>query len=137
VADWNPFKAKSGYHGELFLDADSGVVLRTIIEVKFKSSALVHYENIRVDYAPISIGGNKLYVPAGSSIIAEIVPNGDSAVSRYGIRHQYVIEDNKDVRSMDGTYQVAALLAPGGMSAGLHGGKNRRIWRFLPSPRRG
>jgi hypothetical protein len=123
VADWNPFKAKSGYHGELFFDPDSGVVVRTILEVKFKSSALVHYEDIRVDYAPISIGGNKLYVPAGSFTIAEIVPNGDSVVSRYGIRHQYVIQNNKDFQTMDGTYQLAALLIPGETSAGLQGGK--------------
>jgi hypothetical protein len=123
VADWNPFKAKSGYRGELFLDPDSGVVLRTILEVKFKSSAVVHYENIRVDYAPISVGGSHLYVPVRSFTVAEIVPNGDSVVSRYGIRHQYVIQDNKDFRPMDGAYQVAALLTPVGNFGELRGVK--------------
>ncbi|MFZ1015021.1 MAG: hypothetical protein WAN28_16875, partial [Terracidiphilus sp.] len=38
ISDWKPFNAKSGYHGELFLDPDSGVVLRTIVEAEFKPS---------------------------------------------------------------------------------------------------
>ena len=82
VSDWSPFKAKSGYHGELFLDPDSGVVLRTIVEAEFKPSDFVHYEDIRIDYAPMPVGGNNLYVPVRSFTIAEVVPNGDSFVSQ-------------------------------------------------------
>jgi hypothetical protein len=132
VSDWNPFKAKSGYHGELFLDPDSGVVLRTIIGAEFKSSAFVHYEDIRVDYAPLPIGGNNQYVPAGSFTIAEIVPNGDSVVSHYGIRHQYVIQDNKDFKTMDGTYQTVAFLTRSGKTAELQGGKTAESGASLP-----
>jgi len=123
VADWNPFKAKSGYRGELFLDPDSGIILRTVIEAKFKSSSFVHYENIRVDYGSIPIGNNYVYVPVASFTTAEVVPNGDSAMSRYSVRHQYVIQDNRDFRSMDGTYQVAAFTTRGGKIADLLGGK--------------
>ena len=122
VADWNPFKAKSGYRGEVFLDPDSGIILRTIIEAKFKSSSVVHYEDIRVDYGSISIGGQNVYVPLSSFTIAEIVPNGDSAVSRYGIRHQYVIQDNRDFHAMGASYQVASLSIPDRKIPGLQGG---------------
>jgi len=93
VSDWKPFNAKSGYHGELFLDPDSGIVLRTIVQAEFKASDFVHYENIRVDYAPMPIDGNNLYVPVRSFTIAEIVPNGDSFASNYAIRHQFVNRD--------------------------------------------
>jgi hypothetical protein len=113
VSDWDPFKTKSGYHGELFLDPDSGVVLRTIVEAEFKPSAFVHYEDIRVDYAPMRIGGKTLYVPVRSFTIAEVVPNGDSFVTRYAVRHQFVTQDYRDFRSTDGAYQVA-LLTQGG-----------------------
>ena len=123
VADWNPFNAKSGYRGELFLDPNSGVVLRTIVEAEFKPSDFVHYESIRIDYAPMPMGGNNLYVPVRSFTIAEIVPNGDSFVSQYGIRHQYVTQDYKGFQATDGTYQVVALLTPGGKFAELQGGK--------------
>ena len=132
VAEWNPFKGNSGYHGELFVDPDSGVVLRTIVEAEFKSSAFVHYEDIRVDYAPLSIGGNSRYVPVSSFTIAEIVPNGDSLVSHYGIRHQYVIQDKKDFKTMDGTHQVAAFLTRGGKTAELQGGKTAESGASFP-----
>jgi hypothetical protein len=122
ISDWNPFEATSGYHGELFLDPDSGVVLRTILEAKFKSSAFVHYEDIRVDYAPIHIGRNSLGIPVRSFTSAEIVPNGDSVVSQYGVRHQYVIEDYKDFHAMDGTYQEVAFLTHSGKTAEPGGG---------------
>jgi hypothetical protein len=99
VSEWKPFNAKSGYHGELFLDPDSGVVLRTIVEAEFKPSDFVHYENIRIDYAPMPIGGNNLYVPVRSFTIAEIVPNGDSFASRYSVRNQFVTQDYKDLQA--------------------------------------
>jgi hypothetical protein len=103
VSDWKPFNAKSGYHGELFLDPDSGVVLRTIVEAEFKPSDFVHYENIRIDYAPMPIGGNHLYVPVRSFTIAEIVPNGDSFASDYAVRHQFVTQDYKDFQAAGAT----------------------------------
>lgn len=117
VADWNPFKSKSAYRGELFLDPETGVVLRTIVEAKFKSYDFVHYENIRVDYAPMRVGRDTLYLPVSSFTNAEVVPNGDSQVSQFGIRHQYVIQDYKGFHSTDGTYQVVALVAQGGKTA--------------------
>ena len=103
VSNWKPFNARSGYHGELFLDPDSGVVLRTIVEAEFKPSEFVHYENIRIDYAPMPIGGDNLYVPVRSFTIAEIVPNGDSFASRYAVRHQFVTQDFKDFQPADAT----------------------------------
>jgi hypothetical protein len=104
ISDWKPFNAKSGYHGELFLDPDSGIVLRTIVEAEFKPSDFVHYEDIRVDYAPMPIGGKNLYVPVRSFTIAEVVPNADSFASNYAVRHQLVTEDYKD-------FQTASAIA--------------------------
>ena len=99
VSDWKPFNAKSGYHGELFLDPDSGVVLRTIVEAEFKPSDFVHYEDIRIDYAPMPIGGSNLFVPVRSVIIAEVVPNGDSFASHYAVRLQLITQDYKDFQA--------------------------------------
>jgi hypothetical protein len=99
ISEWKPFNAKSGYHGELFLDPDTGVILRTIVEAEFKPSDFVHYENIRIDYAPMPIDGKNLYVPVRSFTIAEIVPNGDSFASRYSVRLQMITKDYKDVQA--------------------------------------
>ena len=105
VSNWKPFNAKSGYHGELFLDPDSGIVLRTIVEAEFKPSDYVHYEDIRVDYAPMPIGDKNLYVPVRSFTIAEVVPNGDSFASHYAARHQIVTQDYKDFQPAGATAQ--------------------------------
>jgi hypothetical protein len=103
VSDWKPFNAKSGYHGELFLDPDTGVVLRTIVQAEFKPSDFVHYENIRMDYAPMPIGGSNLYVPVRSFTIAEVVPNGDSFASKFGDRRQFITQDYKDFQATGAT----------------------------------
>jgi hypothetical protein len=103
VSDWKPFNAKSGYHGELFVDPDSGAVLRTIVEAEFKPSDFVHYEHIRIDYAARPIGGNNLYVPVRSFTIAEIVPNGDSFASHYAVRLQFVTQEYKDFQAAGAT----------------------------------
>jgi hypothetical protein len=123
VSDWSPFKAKSGYHGELFLDPDSGIILRTIVEAEFKPSSFVHYEDIRIDYAPMPIGGGDLYVPVRSFTNAEIVPNGDSFATRFAVRRQYVTQDYKDIHATGAAYHVAALITQGGKAAELNGGK--------------
>jgi hypothetical protein len=99
--EWSNFKAGAGYHGELFLDSDSGTVVRLITQAQFKPSDFVHYEDIRTDFSPTTVGGKILVVPTRSFTVAEIVPNGDANAAHFTIRHQFVTEDYKD-------YQLAS-----------------------------
>jgi hypothetical protein len=96
VSDWKPFKANVGYHGEIFLDPDSGIVIRTITMASFKPSDFVHSETIRTDYAPRPVGDKTLIVPVRTFTISEVVPNGDSFAAHYSVRHQMVTQDYKD-----------------------------------------
>lgn len=93
---WGSFKASSGYHGELFLDPDTGTVVRLITEADFKPSDFVHHEAVRTDFAPMTVDGKTLIVPIRSFNVAEIVPNGDANAARFTIRHQFVTQDYKD-----------------------------------------
>jgi tetratricopeptide (TPR) repeat protein len=93
--DWKNFKTSSGYHGELFVDPNSGTIVRLITEADLKPTDFVHYEDIRTDYAPMPIGGKTLVVPIRSFTLAEVVPNGDANAARVTIRHQFVTEDFK------------------------------------------
>jgi len=104
VSDWKNFKSNVGYRGELFVDPDSGTVVRTITQAEFKPSDFVHYENIRTDYAPMPIGGKSLVVPIRIFTLAEVVPNGDSFAGHYSVRHDLVTQDFKD-------YQLASPTA--------------------------
>lgn len=93
--DWKNFKTSSGYRGELFVDPNSGTILRLITEAQFKPTDFVHYEDIRTDFAPVSLDGKTLIVPIRSFNIAEVAPNGDANAARFTIRHQFVTEDFK------------------------------------------
>ena len=104
VSEWKPFKSSLGYHGEIFIDPETGTVVRTITMANFKPTDFVHFEAIRTDYAPRPVGGKSLVVPVRSFTIAEVVPNGDSFAAHYSVRHQFVTEDYKD-------YQLAGATA--------------------------
>jgi hypothetical protein len=96
ISEWKPFKANTGYHGELFIDPDLGVVIRTITQADFKPTDFVHSEAIRTDYAPMSIGGKTLIVRIRSFTLAEVVPNGDSFAATYAVRRSFITQNYKD-----------------------------------------
>ena len=97
--DWKNFKTNAGYHGELFIDPDTGTIVRLITEADFKPSDFVHYEDIRTDYAPMPIGGKNVVVPVRSFTVAELVPNGDSNAGHHTIRHQFITQNYKDYQA--------------------------------------
>ena len=44
------------YHGELFVNAETGIVVRLVVQGEFKSSDVIHYEDTRIDYGPVDGG---------------------------------------------------------------------------------
>ncbi len=75
-----PFKTATGYHGELFVDAKTGLILRLITKADPKVTDFVHQEDIRIDYEPLMVGGTPYVLPTHSTILSTVVPNGDSYV---------------------------------------------------------
>ena len=95
--DWHPYKQGSvGYHGEFFIDPDTGVVLRMITEMEPKSSDVVHQQDTRIDYAPVDVGGKPLVLPVQSWVVTEVVPNGDSGAGGFSTRCTLFSSDYKD-----------------------------------------
>ncbi len=85
VTTFKPFLAKPGYHGQLFIDPETGTIVRLITQADLKPTDFVHQEDIRVDYSRVNIGGKQYVVPVKSVILTEVVPNGDSYV-KYSTR---------------------------------------------------
>jgi hypothetical protein len=85
---WHPYKSNGvPYHGEFFIDPDTGIVVRMIIEAEFKPSDVVHQLDTRVDYAPVKISDKTLVLPLKTVINTEVVPNGDSqAAGKFSTR---------------------------------------------------
>lgn len=91
------FKNSVPYHGELFIDSDSGAVVRMITEAELKPSDVVHQIDERIDYAPVTAGGKTLVVPVRTIINTEVVPNGDSgSAGRYSVRRTLFTAEYKD-----------------------------------------
>jgi hypothetical protein len=85
--NWHNYKATVPYHGQLFIEPDSGTVMRMITIAELKPSEVVHQQDTRVDYGPVTVGGKSLVVPVKTIVITEVVPNGDSgSAGRYTTR---------------------------------------------------
>jgi len=87
ATNWKNFKSIVPYHGEIFVDPDTGIVVRLISQAEFKTSDLVHQEDERIDYGPVQVGDKILVLPVKSVINTEVVPNGDSGAGKFALRH--------------------------------------------------
>jgi hypothetical protein len=86
-ANWKPVKATVPYHGEIFVDPNTGIVVRLITQAEFKGSELVRQEDQRIDYAVETVNGKELVLPARSTIETLEMPYGDSIQGRQTLRH--------------------------------------------------
>jgi hypothetical protein len=98
TTDWHPFKSAVPYHGEIFVDPDTGIVVRLDTQAEFKTSDVVHQEDQRIDYLPVTVGGKALVLPVKSVVNTEVVPNGDSGAGKYSTRHTLFTAEYKDYK---------------------------------------
>jgi hypothetical protein len=84
---WKAFKTTVGYHGEFFINPDSGVIVRVITQAELKPTDFVHQEDMRIDYGAVRIGDQIYVLPSDSFTLTEVVPNGDNYAATYSIRH--------------------------------------------------
>lgn len=106
ATDWHNYKANGvPYHGEFFIDPDTGIVIRMITEAELKPTEVVHQVDTRIDYGPVKVGDKTLVLPVRTVINTEVVPNGDSqAAGRYSTRCTLFTIEYKD-------YQLAGATA--------------------------
>lgn len=84
--DWHEFKASVPYHGEIFIDPDTGIVVRMITKAELKPTEVAHRVDTRIDYGPVTIAGKTHIVPVRTYIDTLVVPNGDSGAGGYSVR---------------------------------------------------
>lgn len=94
------FKQNVPYHGEFFIDPDSGTVVRMIAVAELKPSDVVHQDDERIDYGPVTVGGKSVIVPVRTIINTEVVPNGDSgSAGNYSTRRTLFTSEYKDYQA--------------------------------------
>ncbi len=87
TTDWHPYRQNNlPYHGELFIDPDTGIVVRMIAEMEPKGSDVVHQDDTRVDYGPVTVGGKTLVLPVRTVVSTIVVPNGEAGAGGYSER---------------------------------------------------
>jgi hypothetical protein len=93
TTDWHDFHSTTPYHGELFVDPASGIVVRLITMSEFKPSDVVHQVDIRADYGPVMAGARTLIVPVKTFVNTLVVPGGDSGAAFYTTRRTLFISE--------------------------------------------
>ena len=96
ATNWNNFKTTVPYHGEVFIEPETGIVVRLITQADFKPTDVVHQEDERIDYGPVTVGGKALVLPVKTVINTEVVPNGDSTSGKYKTRRTLFSAEYKD-----------------------------------------
>jgi len=84
--EWHEFSTTAPYRGEFFLDPDTGIVVRMIVESELKSTDVVHEVDTRVDYGPVKVGATALLVPLKTFVNTVVVPGGESGSGSYSTR---------------------------------------------------
>jgi hypothetical protein len=94
--NWYNYKATAPYHGEFFIEPETGVVVRMITQAEFKPTEVVHQVDTRVDYGPVRAGG-RLFIAAVKTFVNTIVvPYGDSGAHTYTTRCTLFTSEYKD-----------------------------------------
>jgi hypothetical protein len=98
-ANWKPYKATVPYHGEIFIDPDTGIVARLVTHADFKSSELVREEDRRIDFGPETVGSATLVAPVESFIITVALPYGDTQEGRANPRNTLFTAEYKNYQA--------------------------------------
>lgn len=113
ATNWQNFKTSDvPYRGEIFINPETGIVVRLNTEAEFKPGEVVHQEDTRVDYAPVRVGDAVAVLPLRSVILTEVVPNGESqAAGAYSIRRTLFTSEYKGYEGR-GKFPELALNIP-------------------------
>lgn len=98
-ASWKIWKSKVPYHGEIFVDPNTGEVVRLITEANLKSSDYVREETQRIDYAPQTVGGKTLILPVRTIIDTTAQPYPNQPLGRFIFRHTLLTSDYKNYQA--------------------------------------
>lgn len=94
--EWHNFKTVAPYHGDFFVDPDTGIVLRMITQAEFKPTEVIHQLDTRTDYGAAKAGPGTLMVPMKTVINSVGGPNGESGAGGYSTRCTLLTSEYKD-----------------------------------------
>lgn len=94
--NWQDFKSTAPYHGELFVDPQSGSVIRLIVQAELKPSDVVHEVDTRIDFSATRVNNQMYVLPVKTYVNTLVVPNGDSGAASYTTRRTLFTSEYRD-----------------------------------------
>jgi hypothetical protein len=101
---WSPHKETAPYHGELFVDFGTGVIVRLVMLAEFKTSNVIHQEDTRIDYGPAKIADKPMILPLRTIINTEVVPTGEDFAQSFSTRRTLFTIEYKDYQLADAAH---------------------------------
>ncbi len=110
ATSWHDYKAADlPYRGEIFIDPDTGIVVRLDTEAQFKPGDVVHQEDTRVDYGTVQVRDALAVLPMRTIILTEVAANGDSQeAGAYALRHTLFTSEYKGYQG-DGAFPALPM----------------------------
>lgn len=93
---WSPYKETSPYHGEIFVDSGTGVIVRLVVQGEFKPSDVILQEDTRIDYGPMKVGEMAMVLPMRTIIDTMVVPTGADTAGKFSTRRTLFMVEYKD-----------------------------------------
>lgn len=93
---WRPFKKGVPYHGLIYIDPESGAILRTITIADLMPFDFVRTEKVRVDYGIEKLEGKECAVPVRRLTVNETVPSADTRSVSFPVRHELLSAEYLD-----------------------------------------
>jgi tetratricopeptide (TPR) repeat protein len=118
ATSFEPFKTMVGYHGEVFVDPETGTVMRLIVQAELKPTDFIQQEDTRIDYSTIEVGGKAYVVPTRNILLTTMVPSGNSFAKFTTRRTLFDVSySNYQAASRDDSQPRAMIVPPSVQSA--------------------
>jgi len=101
---WSPYKETPPYHGEIFVDSGTGIIVRLVVLGDFKPSGVILQEDTRIDYGPVKVADKPLVLPVRTIVNTLVVPTGDDSVRMFSTRRTLFTVDYKDYQPADAAH---------------------------------
>jgi hypothetical protein len=96
---WSPYKETPPYHGEIFIDSGTGIIVRLVVLGDFKPSDVILQEDTRIDYGPVKVADKPMVLPVRAIINTNVVPTGQDSVRMFSTRRTLFTIEYKDYQS--------------------------------------
>lgn len=101
-----PFRATPGYHGELFIDPQSGSIDRITVEADLKQTDPVRTSDIAVQYGRVEIGGKPYICPVRSVAVTEVHNLAMESIDGVGLEKHLNLVEFADYHKFGSTVRI-------------------------------